>query len=511
MPTGVWSLSAGKRANDNGGRPGDYELGDLQIVSSPRRSSVQPPNHAPVARGSQGMHAVAAHVGAPRTLTLDDDDEGPALELDTDYAARSAPISRPAFEAPTARGGPGVSRGVAPPARPAPPGARGVGPGSAPVLASAPTLELGPFEDDDDFENGFSDLPALEMEPVASRVQRAPVRETAPEDPRTKEQREAKLVADLADFGDRPSGWISCVRYAARVGSRLWKLRTGRELVMHDLAELGAHHHAALVAMGQQLIALSGDKRLEPLRGYLARVQEERSKLERAGASIAATCDENQRSMEQLAEKLALQEQQLAPFLAREKDAEAAQRKADEDQRRAQAMLKRGEIELRGLHDASVPDTARIEALTQKLEQRRSAMEGLGLAVARSNELLGRARREVALERGALDVLREQHKQLENASRAREAEAEGQRSAASGAHDLALRDLAEAARTQRLCALVPAAEQEVQDRAAPLQEANELLVRFDRALALYHRPSVYKGLALVAGIATSAVALLVLR
>src|SRR5688572_21399453 len=98
-------VAGGKQANDNGGRPAEYALGDLEIVSNGRPSGERLVSQPSEPRGRQS--STARHA-----LTLDDDDTGPALELDV------APL-------------PGPRRGsTRPPARPAPPGARGASAGT---------------------------------------------------------------------------------------------------------------------------------------------------------------------------------------------------------------------------------------------------------------------------------------------------------------------------------------------------------------------------------------------
>ena len=369
---------------------------------------------------------------------------------------------------------------------------------------------------DDNFDEGFADLPAIEVEHVATpSAERAPVRdsvrESSPEDPRAKAQHEARLVADLADYGDLPKGIVACVRYAARVGSRVLKLRKERAIVQRTVQQHSAAHHAALVALGHGVMALASDKRIEALRSQVALVLDERSKAERAGESAQQTRGDNQREIDELQDKITEQQHRFSPFLDAEKAAQVAQHKADEELRRAQAMQKRIEIELRALGEAGTADEARCHALTAQLEQRRGGVAELTSALTRANETLGRARRELALEKGALDILAERRKQLENAGRARVTEAEGQRQAADGAHDMALRALAEAARAQSLSRLMPEAEELAVTREAELQRAGESLVRFDRALALYDRAAVLKGVGLVAAILVAAITLLVLR
>ena len=497
-------MAASKQANDNGGRQGSYELGDLEIVSNGR-----PSGERLVERAAGAEQPNPARPAAPRTLTLDED-TGPALELDV----APLPSRRPA----------GPQTGAAPrrgstqaPARPAPPGARGASavgqslePCAGGAAADAPS-SLGDSLQDDFDEGRFANLPAIEVETVAARsAERVVVHESAPEDPRVAERKEAQRVAALADYGEVPRSLLACVGYAARVASRVLKLRSERAAVRLDVQQRAEAHHTALVKMGAQLMAL-GDRRLEPLRSQVARVLDERGKVDQAGQSVAQLRSESQRALKPLLAKIGEQEQKLAPFQEAERAALAVQRKADEEVRRAQALHKRVEIELRALSEASTSDPAREAALTAQLAQRSAAVAELLSALARANDALGRSRRELALELGGITVLQEQQRQLESAARAREAEAEGQRKAADGAYALSLRELAEAARTQKLSALVQELELEVQGREAALQEAGETLVRFDRALVLYDRTSVIKGASLLAALVIAALAILITR
>lgn len=475
---GAFSVAQGNRANDGEQPVSGYELGDLEIVPS-RRGSIERPSLTDPANDQQ--RAPARTGGVPRNLTLADDSLGPALELDVP----AAPV----------RGGI---------ARPQPP---------APSVAK-PSFGNDSFDDDDDFEqNAFATLPSIDVEPVQRHSnERVVVRESAPVDPKKREAEEAKRVVELAAFGDVPRGIVDCARYAVHVTSRIVKLHRGRNGAVSELRQCVEQYHDALETMGRALLGMASDKRLDGLRGKLARVNDEQSKAHEASSSVERTRDDNQRAVTALDEEAAALNQKLEPYRARERDALVAQRKADEEARRAQAMLKRVEIELRAVMESETQkNPARILALNEQQEQRKGAVDALNAALLRADDELGQARRELALQRGSLDALEERRKQLGSQAAQREAAVQGQKKVADGALAEALRELAEAAREQRLAVLVPEPAALVAQREKPVQEANDTLVRFDRALTLYDRQSVIKGYALMAAILVAGIALLVLR
>jgi hypothetical protein len=492
-------VAAGNRANDKDGTPADYRLGDLEIAPAGRNSgSIERPADGAVnvpanANGAPGRG------GAPRNLTLADSDlGGPALELDL---------------APQPAGRRSSPRQAVPPGAAKPDGAKTIAHNSnASVLDSFGENSLG-----DDFEDGnFAKLPALDLEQVERRSgDRVVVREATPQSAKTKQANEAselELSRTLAGFGDAPGGLIASVRYALHVTRRLIALRGERAAQELQVQQRAQEHNAASAAMGQALMAIANQPSMEPLRSKVARVHDERAKVEKAGVHMERTREDNQRVAAALEQEATALRQKLEPFLVREKEAAEAQRRADEEVRRAQAMQKRVEIELRALNEAGAqPDSPRLVALEMQLTQRRGVVGALLETLGSANEVLGQARRELALSRGSLDAVEEKQKRLMAAVRAREAEVEGQKRAADGAFEAALRELADAARLQKLEALVQPAADGVRQSEAALNEAGNQLMRFDRALKLYAGSAVFKGYALMVAIVALGIAAWVLR
>ena len=128
-----------------------------------------------------------------------------------------------------------------------------------------------------------------------------------------------------------------------------------------------------------------------------------------------------------------------------------------------------------------------------------------------ASEALGKARRDLAMKRGALDANEEKQKRLEAESRARELEAEGQKQAANGAYEAALCALAEGARKQKLASLAPGLATKCEASEAALEAAGLSVLRFDHALKLYHRDTALKGFAVVAALLAFVVVALALR
>jgi chromosome segregation ATPase len=384
-------------------------------------------------------------------------------------------------------------------------------PAGAPGAAAAALASYGTASVLDDFDEGFAKLPELEVEKVERRSgDRVVAREPA-EVERETELSEADAVRALARFNDAPDGLIASVQYALHVTGRLFSLRKERAVALEQQRKAAEEHKAALVALGQALMAQAADKRMEPLRSKVAHVHDERAKLERADQSVERTREGNERALNLMRSEAEHLKEELEPYVAAEKTALDEQRKADAEVRRAQAMQKRVEIELRALESAVTADEAKRDALHAQLEQREETVTALTAALAEANEALGKARRDLALKRGALDLNEEKQKRLEAESRARELEAEGHKQAANGAYEAALCDLSETAKKQKLDALAPEQTAKVKASGAALEAAGLLVLRFDRALKLYDRRATVRGFLMIAGFIALVVVALVLR
>jgi chromosome segregation ATPase len=316
----------------------------------------------------------------------------------------------------------------------------------------------------------------------------------------------------LADFGPTPRSWLASVPYALRVAQRTWSLRKQRGLEHEALRARLGEHHTALVTLGKALVARGDEPRLAPLRAAITQVQGEGTKLQHADQGVSRTREGNERALNLLRSEEAHLKEQLAPYLEAEQSALTAQRKAEEEVRRAQAMLKRAEIELRALESATAGvDPAKLSSLSLQLAQRKAALEALTPGMTQTSDALGKARRDLALARGGLDANQEKQRRMEAEARAREAEAEGEKQAAHGAYETALSELAEAALQQRLGELAPEPAARVGETGQAVELAVAGVARFDRALVLYDRNAVQRGVLLALGTVVAVVMVLVMR
>ncbi|HEX6242634.1 MAG TPA: hypothetical protein VFZ61_17090 [Polyangiales bacterium] len=482
---------ASKRANDNG-HAAEYQLGDLQIARAGRVSGEQPAVQTEQ-HEAKGPAAASTGRGIPRDLTLADGDVGPALELDLDVA-------------PGVRGSlPSAARTSA-----AAPAART----SLPTSSAQTALESFGDSGFDDFEDGgFAKLPSLEVQPTPARpATRVSTPEEAPQMAVAQERDEYQALVALADFGPAPSGWLASVPYAVRVGKRVLALRSERSLAHEALRGRLGEHHTALVTLGKALVACAEEPRLSPLRAAIAQVRDESTKLQHADQGVSRTREGNERALNLLRSEESHLKEQLAPYLEAEQAALAGQRKLEEELRRAQAMHKRAEIEMRALENATTGvDPGRLSALSLQLAQRKAALDALTPGLVQAGEALGKARRDLALARGGLDANQEKQRKMEADARAREAQAEGEKQAAHGAYETALSELAEAALQQRLGDLAPEQAARVGQTGQAVEQAVGDVARFDRALALYDRSAVRRGIMLVAMVVIGVVAVLVMR
>jgi len=297
---------------------------------------------------------------------------------------------------------------------------------------------------------------------------------------------------ELAGYGAAQPGF-GAARYVAHVVRRMLVLRRERRAVEHEARARSEAYEAALGALGRALLDDPAVRAHESLRAQVASVEEQQVALAELEAKTHEADANAAEALKQLAAERAALEEQLAPYVEREREAEQAHAASEAELARRRAKVQRAEIELRALGRASVPPPGRTEQLEGERAERRSALDTWLAAHAETAAALGRARREVALRRGALDALTERERAQYGSAEARK---------------LALtRDIARAehALSAALCALAEAAEAVGVAQAAATQVATlrtseaaldalvEKLARYDRALAGYDRDAMVRG------------------
>jgi hypothetical protein len=310
-------------------------------------------------------------------------------------------------------------------------------------------------------------------------------------------KRSAAAVVELAGYGDLPDGPIGAVRYAVHVARRVMVLRKEREKAKLDAVGLEADLNAAFVDMGKELMTLQTDPVLAPLRSKIAAVIEAQTKVSSADQSMAKTREQNQLALAELDEEAARIRVSLEPYLQAEQAALDAHKKAEDELKRAQVQQRRVEIELRALTEAkSVQDPARAADLSAALEQRKQVVMQASAVVQQKAGALGQARRELALQKGALDSVEDRKRRILDDASKKEAEVEKQAKDAEGTHATALRSLAENARELELAQKhAPERLEWVVEIEQAVADAHLVVKRYDKALTLYDRPTVVRGAA----------------
>ncbi len=359
---------------------------------------------------------------------------------------------------------------------------------------------------------GFGDEeagPALELAEVGARVDTV---KGGSRDVKASVAKEYEAMTALAGYDPKPTSLTGCVGYAIQVARRLMVLKKLRAKAEQDADGLEVDLNTALVEVGNGLMSRQTEPALAPLRSRVAAVLDAQSRVSDADLTMSKTREQNQQAVAELDAEAAEMRQNLQPFLNSEQAALQAYKKAEDDVKRATALQRRVEIELRALTDAtSVQDPARADDLRSQLDERRSVAAGLTVEMEQKASLLAQARRELALKKGVLDSVEARKKRLLDESQKREADVEQKAKAAEGGHAAALRALAESAREQGLAqTTVPDKLAWVEEVEGVLADAHKVVARYDRALTFYDRPSVVKGWATVGGGVLVVVLLIVL-
>ncbi|HEX5659395.1 MAG TPA: hypothetical protein VFX59_19505 [Polyangiales bacterium] len=380
------------------------------------------------------------------------------------------------------------------------------------VLPGVPMLD-GEF---DDATGG----PELELD--AEPQKPAPVRASMPrpvDDASPTSQRPSKGVSarpldeerrarELADYGTAEGG-IDPARYVIHVALRALALWRARGPIEQRASELADAYEGSLKELGRALLDDPAVRAHESLVERVLLVKTRQGELERAQAETAALIERDAGAVAELERQSTELKVALEPFAQAEREAEAAVQKADAALKRQKAKVQRAEIELRALSRASVPPPAeKVQTITGERGLQQSELDGLQKALDETQAALGRARRELALRRGALDEVERKRRQHESATRADVRGHEATVARAEHALSGVLVSLAEAADAVGLAH--GARDQVLSLRASEkaLDEVVDQLAMYDRALRIYDRDAVTTGAAMWLGL-FAALALLV--
>lgn len=308
---------------------------------------------------------------------------------------------------------------------------------------------------------------------------------------------EAQELRDLAGFGDTPAGLVGCARYALQVAVRLFVLRGEQKRVIQTQKAAESEYHRALSKLGLSLMPQENALSFRSLASQFSVVHAAERQVAGTHEALAQVHSETEALLSQLSEKRARAEAELAPKLAHEQSLQEVHKQTGEALRRAQAMEKRVEIELRALAEATAAvDAAKLSALNAQLTQRKHDVAGAIAEAERAQAALGQAQRENAAERRAIQLIAEEERKLSASEQARASQVGKQAQKAGEGRDAALQALAQTATDAGLVDTRSAESQAVAAAALLLDEAQDALDRYARALKLYHRKSVYKGVTL---------------
>jgi hypothetical protein len=302
-----------------------------------------------------------------------------------------------------------------------------------------------------------------------------------------------RMARELASYGEPDEG-LGAPGYVLRVVARMASLyRERRQIEQRSRAHADAYEQA-LRDLGRALLDDSAVMQHEALRERVLNVQTRQGELAAAEAKTRAAEAQAESELAALQKKSAALEAELLPFRQAESRAESKLAALSAELKRKKAKLQRAEIELRALTRASVPPPAeRLQGIEVERSQQQRELDGLAAAQAEATAALTRARRELSLRRGAVDGVSSQHLKHESAVRMSSHAHEEAVARAEHALSAALCTLAEAADAVGLAHA--AAEQVAGLRSSErtLDEVVDQLARYDRALTVYHRPTLLRG------------------
>jgi hypothetical protein len=414
----------------------------------------------------------AATNAMPPNAGPDFDDELAGGDLQIDLSAAESP----------------PKSGIARPATPV----SGAGVGFSPFdddMSGGPSLEL-------DTEGGS--LPPRVSSPSVSSLPSLPV-PPAPASHRSLQPEPAKPAIDpyearvLADYGPKPEAFWHAPVYAYRVMARRSALQRDLATKKSDAQRALKRYEDALVALGERARAGSGPP------GALERVKQAEDLLRSRDGALAQTMDVHKGALSEIDARLGAAEAELSRAREEEARVQAIREATEQDFQRADAKVKRLEIEIRN----GASKTAERDALAQDAQQK-------GALRVETDKKLAEAKRVSAVAQAKADAVGNERAQQESKF-----------SRASGTRNAGVDDAQQHLRT----ALVELGRAVLADPAsgAALAHAKEEITRLDQqaqrstndlalhesAITAYDAPQVFLGMVLV-GVALLLVVVLVL-
>jgi hypothetical protein len=374
---------------------------------------------------------------------------------------------------------------------------------------------------DDDFDGGLGASPSAETA-LRDEAVKPPVRRRAPSTPDLAHTAalDPVEIAILADFGPAPSSLWSCPAYALRVARRTAELNRLLRTAQKNAGEAAAVRDEHLAALAEKLRpAVSNDRELA---GFLGPLEAAEQTARDREAALGERSDAYAGIVGAIDDKLAVEEQ-TATELKRRVDA-ARQQHAERAQllTRAQAALKRAEIELRNAQEVARA-AAGPDARTAPPEHAPAILQAQTSLEQRRQEL-GAPKSEAERAAAALQEAETRLREVER--RISQLRAERRQAEATFSREMGLRSEGlEQARAQRRAALIsigarlfetnsdhiPEPDYDAFHRVRADLSARHLEVeRTMRALTSADKSAAKKGWMLIAGALVSVLALLIL-
>lgn len=363
----------------------------------------------------------------------------------------------------------------------------------------------------DDLLNPDQNREALELQDVNARAARITKPKTSAEEEQAELELRRTQAEQIAQFGEVPEKLQDTVLYTGRVLVRMVTLYRLREKARKEAENLQKDLREAMAELGAGLMDQAKDPAMAPLGKPISAVHNARAKASHAGRSVEQQRDKADEALHKLATDIKGAEKELEPYTNAESEAAKRHQKALEEVKRAEAMEKRVEIELRALHEASaVQDPSRIAELEKEFDKKAAVVDKLKQTAEGTAQALGEARAELAAQRGTLDSLEERKKHIIDEAKRTEAALEEVARDAEDVHKDALVSLALEARDLGLDRRCRELAEWADDVSGTTAEAKHNALLHDLAFESYDKPSLIKGGSVMFGLVLALVMALIL-
>lgn len=365
-------------------------------------------------------------------------------------------------------------------------------------LGGLPGLDFGPPETMPLPDMGGGVVGGVMDDPLAPPIELAPVELPRVEvasvvpskSPGPREITDAEVLR-LADFGLPPEGFFGAIPYALNVFQRKRVLAAARAAVARRRSGAQKRAAAELAVLGQALLDQQAEVDLSALRSFIEAAERTGAKAAESNADQARAEASATEGRAAITDELGAAQAEVDPFRDQETKLRSQLEVRGHDLKRAQAQLKRVEIQRRNAPGGG------DELLDADFEARQAEVSLLEGKVKELQTELGRVRRELATRLGRVAAIEEDRRKAEAGFVGSTGLHKGSARTARDEGEMALAELAEEALRQQLAG--GAGESAAKGEKALLDRDERLRDEklHDRALAAFDNSTYLRGWGLI--------------